>query len=107
MPLRYFIVRFYLLLNTILSYGYITVCLSIYLLKDLGFLQFREVMNNTAINTHMEILCGHKFSSQPSFLVGQCLNCQKLHRSTKRTVSFYIFASFIQVSNCFCHFCGF
>lgn len=74
MSLHYFIVSFYLLLNTILSCGYITVCLSIYLLKDLGFLQFRVVMNNTAINTPMEILCGHKFSSQPNFIVGQCLN---------------------------------
>lgn len=70
----YFIVCFYLLLNTILSYGYSTVCLSIFLWKDLGFLQFRVVMNNTAINTHMEILCGHKFSNQPSFMVGLCLN---------------------------------
>ena len=70
----YFIVCFYLLLNTILSYGYSTVCLSIYQWKDLGFLQFRVVMNNTAINTHMEILWGHKVSNQPSFMVGLCLN---------------------------------
>ena len=67
-------VCFYLLLNTVLLCGYITFCLSIYLLKDLGFLQFRVVMNNTAINTPMEILCGHKLSSQPNFIVGQGLN---------------------------------
>lgn len=69
-----FIVCFYLLLNTILLYGYSTICLSIYLWKDHGFLQFRVVMNNTAINTHMENLCGRKFSSQPRFMVGLCLN---------------------------------
>ena len=42
------------MLDNVSLYGYITLYLSIY--------QFGSIMNNTAMNVHLQVLYGHMFS---------------------------------------------
>lgn len=63
-----------------------------------GFLQFRVVMNNTAINTHMEILCGHKFLKSAQFFGRTMFKLSETTSVTERTVSFPHFYKLLSMS---------
>ena len=66
------VAHFFLLLNNISLYGYIGPFIHSPADGHLRCFQFWVIMNKSAVNLYVLILCGHDFSMQPRSAIVRC-----------------------------------